>query len=144
MDTKLTIYFLIYCSITFFVIISNAIILILLIKEHRKHKRSHKFITSMIVSDLCSGFMSVSYGFIIFYPRFVQDFVEFCFVNLVFICIFRYNTLLIKLATSIDRYWAIVYPLNYRINATNNRIQGNIFSKTGEINAHETIFRIQG
>lgn len=81
----------------------------------------------MIISDLCSGFISVSYGFNLFYPRLEPDFVEFCFANIVFICIFRYNSLLIKLATAIDRYWAIVYPINYYKNATDYKIQGNIF-----------------
>lgn len=124
MNTELTIYFTIYCFITFFVIFSNTIILILLIKEHKKQKRSHKFITSMIISDLCSGIICIWFGFVLFYPRFEQDYVDICFGNIVFTCIFRYNSLLIKLTTAIDRYWAVVHPLNYYIHATDNKIKG--------------------
>lgn len=124
MNTELTIYFTIYCFVTFFVIFSNAIILILLINEHQKQKRSHKFITSMIISDLCSGIICISFGFVLFYPRLQQDYVEFCFGNIVFTCIFRYNSLLIKLTTAIDRYWAVVHPFNYYIHATDNKIKG--------------------
>lgn len=122
---KLTnIYLTIYSFVTFFVIFSNTAILVLLIKEHRKQKRSHQFITSMIISDLCTGIINISYGFNIFFPRFQEDYVDYCFFNVVVITVFRYNSLLIKLTTAIDRYWAIVHPISYYLNATDNKIQG--------------------
>lgn len=124
MERGSTVYFQIYCSITFFVIVSNAIILLLLIKKHRKQRRSHKFITSMIISDLCSGIVCFSYGFVLYYPKFQIDYVGCCFANLIFIVTFRFNSLLIKLTTAIDRYWAIVHPISYHMKATDNKIKG--------------------
>lgn len=142
MITKLTIYLIVYSFITSFVILSNTIILILLIREHRKQKRSHKFITSTIISDLCSGIICISYGFNLFYPGFLHDYVELCFLNIVFICVFRYNSLLIKLATAIDRYWAVVHPIHYYMNATDGKIKGNVHTQTQtpQISRNKNIF----
>lgn len=139
-DTELTVYFVVYCCVASFVIISNAVILLLLIKEHKRRRRSHRFITSMVVSDLCSGLVGITYACVIFVPTFRQEYLELCLLKIACTCSFRYNSLLIKLTVAIDRYWAVVHPIDYFVYSSDTVIRGNFvicrLIKTSKVNLY--------
>lgn len=115
---------LIVCELILAVVIvtGNAFVLALFYQERKCHHISHKYIISMAVSDLMQGIFTAP--FIIYLTFGVTVASNECLYALMGGTSFALSSLVIIVATSVDRYWAICHPFSYKAHSTSKIAAG--------------------
>lgn len=100
-----------------FIVVGNAFVLALFWQERKYHTVSHKYIISMAISDLLQGLCSAT--IVTYLSTGVKVGTTECLVAITVGSTAAVVSLIVILATSIDRYWAIVHPVSYKTKCTN-------------------------
>uniref|UniRef100_A0A336L0Y4 CSON014241 protein n=1 Tax=Culicoides sonorensis TaxID=179676 RepID=A0A336L0Y4_CULSO len=91
----------------------SSFVLYLFYKERSFIKIAHKYIISMSMNDLIVGFLCCSIAISFFRIEvYVND--KWCQINTAFTMFILYNSLITILIASIDRYWAIAFPIHHK------------------------------
>lgn len=113
-QVHIAVIFEIFLSIA--IVFGNLFVLALFYQERKTHHISHKYIISMAVSDLMQGAFN---GPLLIYCTYdITVGSTECFWSLIVGTIFALSSFINIVATSIDRYWAIVHPFSYKAKAT--------------------------
>lgn len=104
-----------------FVILGNAMVIISIIKFKRLRTTTNMFIGSLAFSDLSLGLITL--------PLYALFYFEKSMIGMKYLCLFKYSSVLFSLSSSlvnlvviaVDRYIAVLHPLQYRIWMTRKR-----------------------
>lgn len=115
--------------IILFIVVSNAFVLVLFVRERRLHKKRYWFIASLALADLFIGLFimpfTLTYKSMNYWPLGVT-LCEIWLATDVWLC--TTSTLTIC-AIGIDRYMTLARPLLYTHSAANWRVLGQILCK---------------
>lgn len=102
-----------------FIALGNAFVLALFWQERKNNNKiSHKYIISMSISDLLQGLCSAT--IITYLSTGIKISTVECQAAITIGSTAAVVSLIVILATSIDRYWAIVHPVSYKMKSTEN------------------------
>lgn len=106
---------------------SNAFVLLLFYQERYKLKISHRFIISMALCDLINGSVYIPIMIYKYEAKITSDDTEICpKIATVLLAIFQ-TSLFVVTAASVDRFWAVVFPVHYRNKMTTKVANGEHF-----------------
>lgn len=107
-------FFMVQALLGISIIVINSFVLLLFFLERKTIKTPHKYIISMVVHDALSGvlFIPLLYSRLD-YSAFYNVTICFVFSSLGFFI--GLNSLSTMLISSIDRYWAIAFPIHHKI-----------------------------
>lgn len=116
-------YITISAFISIFMTISNAFVLLLFCQERHKLKVSHKFIISMAVCDFINGSIYIPIMIYKYAAEITSD-SDICpKISTILLAVFQ-TSLFVVTTASIDRFWAVVFPVNYRNKMTHKVANG--------------------
>lgn len=98
------------------ILIGNSFVLALFWQERKYHNTSHKYIISMAISDIVQGLCSAPV--VAFLSTGVKIGSQECLIALIIGSAAAIVSLIIIFITSLDRFWAIVYPVSYKTKST--------------------------
>uniref|UniRef100_A0A336KFM9 CSON009340 protein n=1 Tax=Culicoides sonorensis TaxID=179676 RepID=A0A336KFM9_CULSO len=101
--------------------LGNAFVLILFYQERSNLKNSHKFVISLALCDIITGFIFMLAQLYKFDMKVSVSNATCPWILAIMVAIYQ-TSMYVLTISSIDRYWAIVHPLHYRVNATKIRI----------------------
>lgn len=108
------VYITISAIISIVMTLGNAFVLLLFYQERHKLKISHKFIISMAVSDFINGCVFMPIMIYKYEAKITSDDSNICpKIATVLLAIFQ-TSLFVVTTASIDRFWAVVFPVHYR------------------------------
>ena len=102
--------------------VGNSLVCIVFVTDRRLRKQTNYYILSLALSDLLVGVLGVPVAVLasIGLPRALGA----CLVSISVLLILCTTSILNLLAVSVDRYWAILYPLQYARIMTSQLVTG--------------------
>uniref|UniRef100_A0A336MVC7 CSON005914 protein n=1 Tax=Culicoides sonorensis TaxID=179676 RepID=A0A336MVC7_CULSO len=107
-------------------VLGSSIVLALYYHERKSPKISYKYFTAMAIGDLIQGFVTPTICIYFSFGVTVSD--PFCFESVVIGVTAVFVSMLLMLAMSIDRYFAIMKPMEYKSRVTPEMTYGIIFA----------------
>lgn len=107
-------------------ILGSSVVLALYYHERKSGKNSHRYFTAMAIGDLIQGFVTPTICIYFSFGVTVTD--PFCFESVIIGVSAVFVSMLLMLAMSIDRYFAIMKPIEYKSRVTKEMTYGIIFA----------------
>lgn len=100
--------------VAFFAIVGNAMVIIVFHRERRLRRRTNYYIVSLALADLLVGLLGIPFAILasIGLPTNLYS----CLFTVSLLIVLCTISIFCLVAVSIDRYWAILYPLAYSRN----------------------------
>lgn len=100
--------------VAFFAIVGNAMVIIVFHRERRLRRRTNYYIVSLALADLLVGLLGIPFAILasIGLPTNLYT----CLFTVSLLIVLCTISIFCLVAVSIDRYWAILYPLAYSRN----------------------------
>lgn len=100
--------------VAFFAIVGNAMVIIVFHRERRLRRRTNYYIVSLALADLLVGLLGIPFAILasIGLPKNLYS----CLFTVSLLIVLCTISIFCLVAVSIDRYWAILYPLAYSRN----------------------------
>lgn len=118
-------YITVSAIISMFMTLSNAFVLILFYRERQRLKISHKFIISMALCDFINGSIYIPIMIYKYEAEITSDSSICPKISMILLAVFQ-TSLFVVTTASIDRFWAVVFPVHYRNNMTAKVSNGEI------------------
>lgn len=105
-------YTLLECAVAITAMLGNLLVIVVFIQDKRLRKRTNFYILSLAVSDFLVGLLGIPSAILtrIGIPR---DAFNGCLTMLSLLVVLCTISILNLVAVSFDRFWAILFPLNY-------------------------------
>ena len=105
-------YTLLECLVALTALLGNLLVIVVFIQDKRLRKRTNFYILSLAVSDFLVGLLGIPSAILtrIGIPR---DAFHGCLFMLSLLVVLCTISILNLVAVSFDRFWAILFPLNY-------------------------------
>ncbi|XP_063706346.1 adenosine receptor A1-like [Culicoides brevitarsis] len=97
-------------------VVGSLVVLALFYHERKSNKNSHRYFTAMAIGDVVYGLTAPSVVIYFSFGITVSD--PYCTTIVVLSCIPIFYTLILMLAMSVDRYFAIMKPIEYKSKIT--------------------------
>lgn len=100
--------------VAIFAVIGNAMVIIVFRRERRLRRRTNYYIVSLAVADLLVGLFGIPFAILasIGLPTNLHA----CLFTLSILVVLCTISIFCLVAVSVDRYWAILYPMGYSRN----------------------------
>lgn len=100
------------------IVLCNALVLALILQEREKFstRLSNYHVVSLVCSDMIQGFVNVPV--VMFIAQGITVSHPMCFMVTQVAATTGFTQILIIMAMTVDRYWAIVHSMHYKKNAT--------------------------
>lgn len=105
-------------------ILGSSLVLALYYHERKSNKNSHRYFTAMAIGDLVQGFVTPTICIYFSFGITVSD--PFCFESVTLGTTVVFFSMLLMLAMSVDRYFAIMKPIVYKSKVTKEITYGVI------------------
>lgn len=105
-------------------ILGSGVVLALYYHERKSDKNSHRYFTAMAIGDLLQGFVTPSICIYFSFGVTVSD--PFCIESVIIGVTVVFFSMLLMLAMSVDRYFAIMKPIVYKSKVTKEITYGVI------------------
>lgn len=104
--------------------IANIFVLILFFQQRKTLRKTHAFVVSLGIGDLLQGCVGIPLTIVLCFtaPLESAECVTICAVRLSICFTSLFNTV----AASLERFWAVNYPIHYRTKATGGIIGGEM------------------
>jgi hypothetical protein len=112
-------YTLLECIVAITAFFGNLLVIIVFIQDKRLRKVTNFYIISLSIADLFVGLIGIPSA-ILTRMGIPRDSFEICLTMLTLLVVLCTISILNLVAVSLDRYWAILHPLDYH-----RRISGN-------------------
>lgn len=110
-----------------FVVISNSFVLGLFYQEGTRGRYSNLHIISLAISDILQGLINApAVVYLTYFNLRVSD--PECFWIMWIACTSAFTQIFIIMMMTVDRFWAVVYAIQYRMHATRHLTLGNSFN----------------
>lgn len=105
-------YTLLECTVAITALLGNLLVIVVFIQDKRLRKRTNFYILSLALSDFLVGLLGIPSAILtrIGIPR---DAFHGCLTMLSLLVVLCTISILNLVAVSFDRFWAILFPLNY-------------------------------
>ncbi|KAL1452274.1 hypothetical protein WDU94_006562 [Cyamophila willieti] len=99
-------------------VIGNSLVIIAFGREKRLRRRTNYYIVSLAVADLLVGLVGIPCAIMasVGFPRHLYA----CLFTISLLVVLCTISIFCLVAVSIDRYWAILFPMGYARNVTTN------------------------
>ena len=110
LKTSIHVYIAAECTLGFFTIFTNTLVLVVLYRFRTLHTVANCYIGSLAVADVMVGFFS-PVSILVAYLDLARDFYSCVFIHS-FVRVFLNTSLLSLTCVTLDRYWSILHPVS--------------------------------
>lgn len=112
------------CIVALLAVIGNGMVIYVFRKERRLRRRTNYYIISLAIADLLVGLFGVPFAILASVG--IPNNLYACLFSLTILVVLCTISIFCLVAVSVDRYWAILYPMGYSRNVRTKTAIGKL------------------